>query len=136
METDWLPLYPFGYGLSYTTFRFGDLTLSADEIGAGEEITAEFTVTNTGDRAGTAVPQLYLRDMVSSTVKPTMTLAAFARVPLEPGETKRVSLRIRPHEMRTLDRRFEWHIEPGDFRVFLAEDAEHIVMSRPFRVRP
>ncbi len=135
VETDWLPLYPFGYGLSYTRFRLGDLTLSADEIEPGETVTAAFTVTNIGDRAGIAVPQLYLRDMVSSSVKPTLLLAAFSRVPLEPGETKTVSLPIRPREMRTLDRSFVWHIEPGVFRVFLAEDAEHTVMARDFKVK-
>jgi beta-glucosidase len=129
------PLYPFGYGLSYTRFSLGGLTLSAGEIEPGEPVTAAFTVTNTGDRAGVAVPQLYLRDMVSSVVKPKIRLAAFARVSLEPGETKRVTLDIRPREMRTLGRDFVWRIEPGEFRVSLAHDCEHIVMTRSFRVK-
>lgn len=135
VETDWLPLYPFGYGLSYTSFRFGGLTLSAGEIDAGEPVDVSFTVTNTGERAGVAVPQIYLRDMVSSTVKPQTTLAAFGRVELEPGETKSVTLTIRPREMRTLGRDFVWRIEAGEFWVFLSEDAEHSVMSDAFRVR-
>lgn len=134
MEMDWLPLYPFGYGLSYTEFAYSDLTLSAQAIAPGESITAAFTVRNTGERPGAAVPQLYLRDMFASTVKPEMTLAAFEKVFLQPGEEKRVSLTISPKAMRTLDRKFQWHVEPGDFRVFLAENAEKPLMSRDFRV--
>ena len=135
VETDWLPLYPFGYGLSYTQFRFGSLELSAAEIEPGETIGASFTVTNTGDRAGTAVPQLYLRDMAASVVKPTIKLAAFTRVYLEPGESKRVALDIQPREMRTLGRDFVWRVEPGPFRVSLAYDSERFVMTRDFRVK-
>ena len=135
VEMDWLPLYPFGYGLSYTQFAFGDLTLSAGEIEAGEPVTATFTVTNTGERAGVAVPQLYLRDLVSSVVKPRAKLAAFARVPLEKGETRRVTLVIQPREMRTLGRDYVWRIEPGEFSVSLAQDSGHTVMTRSFRVK-
>ena len=134
VEMDWLPLYPFGYGLSYTEFAFGGLTLSAESIAPGDSVTAAFTVTNTGTAAGAAVPQLYLRDMVSSTVKPLMALAAFTKVTLEPGETKRVELAITPRAMRTLGRDFKWRVEKGDFEVILAEDAEHPVMKRGFRV--
>ena len=134
VEMDWLPLYPFGYGESYTTFSFGELSLSASSITAGESICAAFSVTNTGDRPGTAVPQLYLRDMFSSTVKPLMALAAFCKVSLQPGETRRITLTISPKSMRTLDRSFVWHIEPGTFRVILAEHAEKPVMSCDFTV--
>ncbi len=134
VETDWLPLWPFGYGLSYTTFAYGDLTLSPETVKPGESVTATFSVRNTGSRRGAAVPQLYLRDRYSSVVKPQMTLAAFRRVELEPGEEKTVSLEITAREMRTLRRDFVWEVEPGDFRVFLADNAEKIVMSRDFRV--
>ncbi|MBR5366786.1 MAG: glycoside hydrolase family 3 C-terminal domain-containing protein [Clostridia bacterium] len=135
VEMDWLPLYPFGYGLSYTTFQYSDLTLSAEQIDPGEPVTASFTVKNTGSRAGVAVPQLYLRDMVASTVKAERTLAAFTRVSLEPGEEKRITLTVGPREMRTLDRSFTWRIEPGVFRLYLAEDAGHLLEHRDFRVR-
>ena len=134
VETDWLPLYPFGYGRGYTEFRYADLALSSESIAAGESVDATFTVTNTGDRAGVAVPQIYLRDMVSSSVKAEKVLAAFGRVRLEPGETRRVTLTVHPREMRTLGRDFVWRIEPGEFRVFLAEDAEHIISRTAFRV--
>ena len=135
VETDWLPLWPFGYGLSYTQFSFGDLKLADDEISSGETLGVSFTVTNTGSRAGVAVPQLYLRDMVSSVVKSKIKLAAFARVALGPGETKRVTLSIQPREMRTLGRDFVWRIEPGEFRVSLAYDSEHIAETRSFTVK-
>ena len=134
VETDWTPLWPFGFGLSYTTFAYDALEVSPETIAPGETVTATFTVTNTGDRAGVAVPQLYLRDLVASTVKPVRTLAAFTKVSLEPGETKKVVLTIAPREMRTLDRQFRWHVEPGVFRVWLAENAENLLMSKDFCV--
>ncbi len=134
VEMDWLPLYPFGYGLGYTEFAYGGLTLSAQTIAPGDSVTATFNVSNTGKRPGTAVPQLYLRDMFSSTVKPMKTLAAFCKVDLLPGETKRVSLTISPRAMRTLDRQFHWSVEPGDFRVWLADHAEHPIEKCDFRV--
>lgn len=134
VEMNWLPLYPFGYGLSYTSFSYRDLRLSAKTIHAGEAITAAFCVTNTGRVPGTAVPQLYLRDMVSSTVKPMWLLVAFTRVTLEPGETRTVSLQIRPKAMRTLDKDFRWQVEPGEFRVSLGNHAEDFLFQQTFRV--
>ncbi len=134
VETDWSPLWPFGFGLSYTTFAYGSLAVSPECVEAGEPVTVSFTVTNTGAREGTAVPQIYLRDLVSSTVKPMRTLAAFTKISLQPGETKEVALTIEPREMRTLDRHFQWHVEPGSFRVWLADNAENLLMSSDFRV--
>ncbi len=134
VETDWTPLWSFGFGLSYTTFEMDGLTVSPECVAPGDSVNARFTVTNTGERAGTAVPQLYLRDLVSSTVKPVRTLAAFTKVFLEPGESREITLTIRAREMRTLDREFRWHVEPGAFRVWLADSADHLIMSRDFRV--
>lgn len=134
VEMNWMPLYPFGYGLSYTKFSYGGLHLLASVIRPGEAVTAVFSVTNTGDTAGTAVPQLYLRDVVSSTVKPEWQLAAFARVPLAPGETQTVSLEIAPRMMRTWDRQLCRQIEPGEFYVSLAEHAEKFLQQESFRV--
>ena len=134
VEMTWLPLYQFGYGLSYTSFEYRDLKLSSDTIRAGEPIRASLTVTNTGPVSGTAVVQLYLRDVVSSVVKPVISLAAFARVPLEAGESRTVSLQIGPKAMRTLSRGFEWTVEPGEFQVLFGENAENLSMRQSFRV--
>lgn len=134
VEMNWLPLYPFGYGLSYTSFAFADLRLPAERVRAGQPVHACFTVTNTGPVSGTAVPQLYLRDMVSSTVKPEWLLAAFTKVPLEPGETREVSLEIPSRVMRTLDSSFQWRVEPGEFRAALGTNAEDLQLEQTFFV--
>ena len=93
---DWLPLYPFGYGLTYTTFAYRDMVLSRSVIGPQDSVTVSVTVTNTGKCAGDAVPQLYVRDMFSSVVKPERQLAAFRRLTLAPGESRRVELTVGP----------------------------------------
>ena len=134
IDMGWTPLYPFGYGLSYTEFAYRGLTLSNESIAAGESITASVTVANVGGRAGTAVPQLYIRDWVSSTVKPLRYLCGFARVDLEPGEEKTVEITIGPKSMRTLDPNFVWSVEPGDFTVYLGENAEKMLFEQSFRV--
>ena len=134
VEMDWLPLYPFGYGLSYTTFRYEGLALSAERIRAGEALYASFTVTNTGGVPGAAVPQIYLRDDFSSTVKPQMALAGFEKVFLQPGESRRVTVSIAPESMRTLGRDYVWRVEPGDFTVYLRVNAEQPVEEKKFRV--
>lgn len=123
VEMNWLPLYPFGYGLGYTTFAYRDLKLDKAVIAPGETVTATITVANTGKRPGTAVPQLYIRDCFSSTVKPERQLCGFARVDLEPGEEKRVSIPIGEKSMRTLGRDYIWRVEPGQFHVFLCAHA-------------
>ena len=134
IDMGWSPLYPFGYGLSYTEFEYRGLSLSDKTIAPGESITATVTVANTGDRAGTAVPQLYIRDWVSSTVKPLRYLCGFARVDLEPGEEKTVEITIGPKSMRTLDPNYVWSVEPGDFTVYLGENAEKLLFAQSFRV--
>lgn len=134
VEMNWLPLYPFGYGLSYTTFLYEDLSLSKSEIQAGESIIATFTATNTGEVTGTTVPQLYLRDLVSSTLKPKHTLAAFTKITLAPHESKRISLEIKPKAMRTLDRHFRWIIEEGEFQVFLGDNSQDLLIQQTFSI--
>ena len=93
-----------------------------------------FTVTNTGSRPGVAVPQLYLRDEVSSTVKPEYTLAAFTRVSLEPGERREVTLTIGPKAMRTVDPKYHWSVEPGRFLVALGDNAQNLLLHTAFTV--
>ena len=134
IDMSWTPLYPFGYGLSYTNFEFRGLTLNKSKIAAGETVTASVTVANIGDRAGVAVPQLYLRDWVSSTVKPERYLCGFTRVELEPGEEKTVEITIGERSMRTLDPEYHWSVEPGKFTVYLGENCENIYFEADFTV--
>jgi beta-glucosidase len=134
VEMSWTPLYPFGYGLSYTDFEYRGLKLSSEKIAAGETVTAYVTVANVGDRAGVAVPQLYIRDWVSSTVKPERYLCGFKRVELEPGEEKTVEITIGERSMRTLDPNYVWHVEPGKFTVYLGENCEKLYCNQTFWV--
>ena len=134
IDMSWTPLYPFGYGLSYTKFEFRGLKLDKSRIAAGETVTASVTVANVGDRAGVAVPQLYIRDWVSSTVKPERYLCGFTRVELEPGEEKTVQITIGERSMRTLNENYVWNIEPGRFTVYLGENCEKIYFEDDFWV--
>lgn len=136
VEMNWLPLYPFGYGLSYTDFKYTDFALSATEIRPGEALEVSLNVTNTGKTKGTAVPQVYLRDCFSSMVKPRKELAAFCKVELEPGETSRVSLKIGERQMRTLTVDYRWVVEPGDFLVMAGDNAENTFWEQSFTVLP
>ena len=134
VEMDWLPLYPFGYGLSYTSFAYRDLTLDADTIAPGGEVTARVTVQNTGARPGVAVPQLYVHDLVSSVVKPLRQLAGFARVELAPGESKTVTFTVGTRALRTLGADYIWRVEPGKFVLELGDNAENILLTADLTV--
>jgi len=135
IDMSWMPLYPFGYGLSYTAFEYRGLTLNTASIAPGESVIASVTVANVGEKRGTAVPQLYIRDWVSSTVKPLRYLCGFARVDLDPGEEKTVEITIGPKSMRTLDEHYVWNVEPGKFTVYLGENAEKILQEESFEVK-
>lgn len=139
VEMDWNPLYPFGYGLTYTFFAYDDLEIegngaSAADIENGAEVKVSFTVTNKGSCFGEETAQVYLRDMVSSTVKPVQELAGFEKVGLEPGESRRLEIRIGCRQMRTLDRGYKWHVEPGDFLVSVGDNAADILLKGMFTV--
>lgn len=140
VEMDWNPLYPFGYGLTYTHFAYSDLQvegdgLTASQVEKGAVVKVSFTVTNTGGCFGEETAQLYLRDMVSSTVKPTRELAGFEKVALNPGESRRVEFRLGRRQMRTLDRKFEWHVEPGEFRVMAGDNSADILLTGSYEIK-
>ncbi|MDE7120232.1 MAG: beta-glucosidase BglX, partial [Muribaculaceae bacterium] len=117
------PLYPFGYGLSYTTFEYGDLQLSSNELTAGGHITASVKVTNTGKREAVETVQLYLRDLVGSISRPVKELKGFKKVSLKPGETQTVSFDITPDMLKFYNFDLVFGNEPGDYDLFIGPDS-------------
>jgi beta-glucosidase len=111
------PLWPFGFGLSYTTFTLANLKIDDPAIGPGGKATVRVDVTNTGDRSGDEVVQLYIRDVVSSVTRPTKELRKFERVTLSPGEKRTVTFVLGPAELSLIDRRMQRRVEPGQFEV-------------------
>lgn len=127
------PLYPFGYGLSYTTFEYSNLGLDSARYGPGQVINVTLDISNTGDRKGQEVVQLYVRDVQSSLVRPQKELKGFTKVMLEPGETKRVTLTLDEHNLAFYDdARSEWVTEPGEFEVLVGRSAGDIRLKGKF----
>jgi beta-glucosidase len=118
LDVPWTPLYPFGYGLSYTQFRLSNLRLSATSIRPNGQLTASVEVENTGRRAGDEVVQLYIRDVASSVTRPVRELKGFERVTLKPGERRRVQFKLTPAELGFYNRDLRFVVEPGAFKVF------------------
>jgi beta-glucosidase len=124
------PLFPFGFGLSYTTFEYTRLRLSSPRIGAGDSLEISVDVRNTGDRAGEEVVQLYVRDDVASVAQPVRALKAFRRVTLRPGETQTVTFRLGPSSFALYDRQMRQVVEPGTFTVYVGTDSNAALSSR------
>ncbi len=112
-------LFPFGWGLSYTTFKFDNLKADPSEIGAAGETTVSVDVTNTGTRAGDEVAQLYIHQKVASVTQPVKELKGFQRVTLKPGEKTTVQFKLTPKELQILDRDMHWTVEPGAFDIMV-----------------
>ena len=117
------PLYPFGFGLSYTTFEYSELKVSKENISVNEENEVSVVVRNSGKRAGVEIVQLYIRDRFSSVTRPVKELKDFARVALEPGESKEVKFRITPEKLSLLDKNFKQIVEPGEFIVMVGSSS-------------
>ncbi|HEX8291840.1 MAG TPA: glycoside hydrolase family 3 C-terminal domain-containing protein [Pyrinomonadaceae bacterium] len=111
------PLYPFGHGLSYTTFKYDNLKLGSTRVRAGQGLTVNADVQNTGARAGEEVVQLYVSDVASAHPVPVRSLAGISRIRLNPGERRRVSFRIDPRQLSVIDGRGRRVVEPGEFAV-------------------
>jgi len=111
------PLYPFGFGLSYSSFQYADLTLDKSEIAAGDDLIVSVTVTNTGDRTASEVAQFYLSDLQASTVVPLHHLVGFERLTLNPGEGRTLTFTLTPEMMSFCDDDGKVALEPGDFRL-------------------
>jgi beta-glucosidase len=120
------PLYPFGYGLSYTTFAYSDITLDQTAMLRTETITATISVTNNGDYAGEETVQLYIRDHYGSTVRPVKRLRGFQKVYLEPGETKEVSFQITEEDLKYHDKQLRYCAEKGEFTVYIGGNSKEV----------
>ncbi len=128
--SDSTPLFPFGYGLSYTSFTMGAPTVSAATIRAGEGVAVSVDVTNTGQRAGDEVVQVYLRDLVSSVTRPVKELVGFQRVTLRAGETRRVTVTIRPDSFALWNLEMRRVTEPGDFDIMVGSNSRDVQTTR------
>ncbi|MGL4229207.1 MAG: glycoside hydrolase family 3 C-terminal domain-containing protein, partial [Tannerellaceae bacterium] len=128
-------LYPFGYGLSYTSFKYSDLKLSAAQIGAQGNIQVECTITNTGSRKGDEVVQLYINDEYSSVTTYTKVLRGFERITLEPGASQKVTFTLTPQELGLWNQHNEFVVEPGSFEVMVGASSQDIRLKDKFEVR-
>lgn len=117
------PLYPFGYGLSYTTFEYSDIEMDKNSMGDDDKITASITVKNIGKYAGEEVVQLYIRDLVGSVTRPVKELKGFQKINLGPGESKKVDFEITPEKLAFYRRDMTFGVEPGEFKVFIGTNS-------------
>ncbi len=117
------PLYPFGYGKSYTDFNYGKITLDENEISVTGEIKASVDVTNTGKYDGEEVVQLYIRDLIGSTTRPVRELKGFEKTTLKIGETKTITFSINPEALQFYTANGKWEVEPGNFDLWAGGDS-------------
>jgi beta-glucosidase len=120
------PLFPFGFGLSYTTFDYSGIHLDRSSIGTGDSVLVHVTITNTGPVAGDEVVQMYLRDELASVARPVKELKAFRRISLNPGESKTVRFLIHPQMLTMYNADMEKVVEPGDFRIMIGASSKDI----------
>jgi len=120
------PLYPFGYGLSYTTFQYSEIRLSAEKLRLGGELGVSVTVKNTGKRPGAEVVQLYVRDLVGSVTRPVKELKGFQKVELQPGQTREVTFTLKAGDLAFYTGKGAWEAEPGDFQVFVGTSSRDV----------
>jgi beta-glucosidase len=129
------PLFPFGFGLSYTTFEYSNLSITPAQIGPNDTATVRLRVKNSGARAGDEVVQLYVKDLLASIARPVIQLERFTRISLAPGEEKEVVFTLGPEQLRMLDRDLKWIVEPGTSRVLVGASAKDIRLRGDLTVR-
>lgn len=130
LDVPWTPLYPFGYGLSYTTFAYDGLKVRSAKLAPGDDQLVEVTVVNTGNRAGDEVVQLYLRDDVASVARPVRQLRGFQRIRLQPGERRTVQFALSPDDLSFLDQEMQRKVEPGTFTVYAGGNSEDLIQAQ------
>lgn len=120
------PLYPFGFGLSYTDFSYGDLKLSSNSLKGNQKLTASIVLSNTGNKTGKEVVQLYIRDIVGSTTRPVKELKGFQKIELKAGESKTISFTITPEDLKfyNYDLKYDW--EPGEFEIMIGGNSRDV----------
>lgn len=120
------PLYPFGYGLSYTTFTYSEISLSKNTMKPGENIEVKVKVSNTGKYDGKEVVQLYIRDMVGTTTRPVKELKKFEKVMIKKGETREITFKITEEDLKFYNYNLDFVAEPGDFKVFVGGNSRDV----------
>ena len=124
------PVYPFGYGLSYTTFKYGAPTLSTMHAKGNQAVTVSLNVTNTGSRAGQEVVQLYTHQLVGSITRPVQELKGFQKISLNPGESRTVSFRLTPEDLNFYNEQLKYDWEAGDFDIMVGGSSKNVQAIR------
>lgn len=128
------PLYPFGFGLSYTTFEISDLQLNQSAYAENDTIITKVTVKNTGSKAGSEVIQLYVKDLLASVSRPVIELKGFKKVHLKPGESKEVSIEFPVKELQFLNQDMKWIVEKGTYRIFVGNSSKNLPLKQNIEV--
>jgi beta-glucosidase len=130
------PLYPFGYGLSYTRFEYGNMKVEPAEIHPGGEARVTLDVKNTGDRSGVETVQLYIHEKYAPVSTPVKQLRGFERVALNPGEIKTVTFKLLPEDLQLLDIDMRWKVVPGDFEIMAGKSSSDVSLEAALKVTP
>ena len=130
VDGDDSPQFVFGYGLSYTTFKYGHLEVTAPPSGSNDDVLVKFDLTNTGDRDGDEVAQAYVRETTASVATPERALKAFSRIHLKAGETRSVTLHIKKNDLAIWGASQQWSVEPGEFTVWVGGDSRATLTKR------
>ena len=130
------PLYPFGYGLSFTTFEYKNLRVQPPEIRPGGEASVTLDVKNVGDRAGVETVQLYIHEQYAPVSTPVKQLRGFEQVALNPGETKTVTMKLTPEDLQLLDVDLRWRVVPGNFEIMVGKSSAEILLQGVLKVTP
>jgi len=130
LDVPWTPLFPFGFGLSYTKFEFSNLQLSTSRLKPGGSLRVTVDVQNVGKREGDEVVQLYIRDMAGSVTRPVKEVKGFQRVRLQPGEKKQLEFQLGAKELSFYNREMKFVVEPGEFKVMVGPNSEQVIETK------